>query len=203
MMRQCKIVLVLVFVGLGLCSCRRPEEVENNTELGGVVEMAAGKLHSFVMNDIDGKPVKLSKYQGKVVLVVNVASKCGYTKQYGPLEELYNKYKGQGLVILGFPANNFLKQEPGSDAEIKEFCTTKFNVTFPMFSKISVKGKNIHPLYAYLTDKKENAPFGGQIKWNFNKFLFDKAGKTIARYPSDTDPLDKVLIGDIEKALAE
>lgn len=161
------------------------------------------KLYSFTMTDIDGKPVSLSSYQGKVVLIVNVASKCGFTKQYAGLEQLYQKYQGQGFVILGFPANNFLGQEPGTDSEIKTFCTTKYNVTFPMFSKISVKGKDIHPLYQYLTSTEDNGEFATPITWNFNKFLIDKKGKTIAYFGSKVEPLDPQMITAVEKALKE
>src|SRR6266699_2483748 len=135
----------------------------------------------FTVQDIDGKDVKLSDYKGKVVLIVNVASKCGFTPQYTGLEALYEKYKDQGFVILGFPANNFGKQEPGSNDQIKEFCASKFSVTFPMMSKISVKGDDIAPLYKFLTS---NGEFAGDIEWNFNKFLVDRNGNVIARYPS-------------------
>ena len=159
------------------------------------------KVYSFTMNDINGTPTSLSQYQGKVLLVVNVASKCGYTKQYAGLQELHDKYKDQGLVILGFPANNFGSQEPGTDSEIKNFCTTKFNVTFPMFSKISVKGEDIHPLYQYLTDPEENGEFGKSITWNFNKYLIGKNGKTVARFESKIAPLDSQLIDTVEREL--
>lgn len=159
------------------------------------------KFYSFTMDDIDGNPVPLSQYQGKVVLVVNVASKCGFTKQYAALQQLYEKYREQGFVVLGFPANNFMGQEPGTNAEIKRFCATTFNVTFPMFSKISVKGKDIHPLYQYLTSPKENGEFGKPITWNFNKFLIGKDGKTIAYFGSKTEPLAPELIEAVEKAL--
>jgi glutathione peroxidase len=168
----------------------------------GVPEMNS-KFHSFTMNDIDGRPVPLSQYQGKVLLVVNVASQCGYTKQYADLQQLYDKYKDRGFVILGFPANNFGGQEPGTDAEIKNFCTTRFNVTFPMFSKISVKGQDIHPLYQYLTDPEQNGQFGKPIKWNFNKFLVDKYGNTIGYFESKTGPLDPAITDTLEKALDE
>ena len=161
------------------------------------------KFYSFTVTDIDGNPVALSRYQGKVLLIVNVASKCGFTKQYTGLQQLYEKYKEQGLVILGFPANNFLGQEPGTDLEIKNFCTTKFNVTFPMFSKISVKGKDIHPLYQYLTSPEENGKFGKPITWNFNKFLIGKDGKIIARFGSKVKPLESQIIEAVEKALNE
>ena len=145
----------------------------------------------------------MSQYDGKVLLLVNVASKCGFTKQYAGLQQLYEKYKDRGFVVLGFPANNFMGQEPGTDSEIKNFCTTQFNVTFPMFSKISVKGKKIHPLYQYLTSPKENGEFGGPIKWNFNKFLIGKDGETIARFGSKAKPLDAQITDAVEKALKE
>jgi glutathione peroxidase-family protein/type 1 glutamine amidotransferase len=162
---------------------------------------AEAKLYTFTMKDIDGQSVSLSEYQGKVLLIVNVASKCGFTRQYAGLQNLYDKYKDSGFYILGFPANDFGRQEPGTDSEIKHFCTTRFNVTFPMFSKITVKGENIHPLYEYLVDPVENNGFGGPIKWNFNKFLVGKDGKTIARYPSKTEPFDSGLVDAVEKAL--
>jgi len=159
------------------------------------------KIYSFKMDDIDGRSVSLEKYKGMVLLIVNVASKCGFTKQYSGLQELYDTYKGQGFVILGFPANNFMGQEPGTDAEIKQFCTSKYNVSFPIFSKISVKGKNIHPLYQYLTSPEQNGEFGKPIAWNFNKFLIGKDGKTIGRFGSRVKPLDAEIIAAVEKAL--
>ncbi|MHC5179796.1 MAG: SMP-30/gluconolactonase/LRE family protein [Planctomycetota bacterium] len=158
-------------------------------------------LYSFTMTDIDGKPVPLSDYQGKVLLIVNVASRCGFTKQYAGLEQLYQKYRDQGLVILGFPANDFGKQEPGTDAEIKQFCTSKFGISFPIFSKISAKGEQMHPLYQYLTSPEENGQFGGPIKWNFNKFLIGKDGKTIARFKSGIEPMGPEIIKAVEEAL--
>lgn len=160
-------------------------------------------FYSFTMDDIDGNPVSLSQYHGKVLLVVNVASKCGFTKQYAGLQQLYEKYKEEGFVVLGFPANNFLRQEPGTDSEIKAFCTTKFNVSFPMFSKISVKGKTIHPLYQYLTSPEENGEFGKSITWNFNKFLIGRNGKTVAFFGSKVKPLDSQITDAVEKALKE
>jgi|GEM_PF-37023 len=164
-------------------------------------EMLMKKLYTFTMNDIDGKPVSLSQYQGKVILIVNVASKCGFTKQYAGLQALYEKYQEQDFVILGFPANNFLGQEPGTDSEIKSFCSTKFNVSFPMFSKISVKGKDIHPLYQYLTSPEENGKFGQPISWNFNKFLIGRNGFTVGYFGSKIDPLDPQITNAIEEAL--
>jgi glutathione peroxidase len=140
------------------------------------------------MKSIDGKPVPMGEFKGKLLLVVNVASKCGFTPQYTGLEALYEKYKGQGLVITGFPANNFMSQEPGTDAEIKTFCSTKYNVSFPMFSKISVKGDDKAPLYQFLTDTAANPTTGGEIKWNFTKFLVDRHGKVIQRFEPAVTP---------------
>ena len=163
----------------------------------------SNKIYSLTVEDIDGKPVALSQYQGKVLMIVNVASKCGFTKQYAGLQKLYETYADQGFVILGFPANNFLWQEPGTNAEIKTFCTSKFNVTFPMFAKISVKGKDMHPLYQYLTSPDENGEFGKAIGWNFTKFLIGKDGTTIDRFPSKVDPLDEQVVKAVEAAIKQ
>jgi glutathione peroxidase len=151
---------------------------------------------------IDGKDVNLADYKGKVLLIVNVASKCGYTPQYEGLQEVYAKYKDKGLVVLGFPANEFGKQEPGTDAQIKEFCTSKYSVTFPMFSKIVVKGDGIHPLYKFLTSKQTNPNFSGEIPWNFTKFLVDREGKVIARFDPKVAPESETLTEAVESALA-
>lgn len=161
----------------------------------------AGVL-AFPAKDIDGNDADLSQYRGKVVLLVNVASKCGYTKQYAGLEELYEKYKDRGLVVIGFPANNFGGQEPGSNDEIKTFCTSKFNVTFPMMAKISVKGDDINPLYKYLTEQPTAGDFGGEIGWNFTKFLVDRSGNVYARFGSKTTPEDPAVTAAVEKGLA-
>lgn len=158
-------------------------------------------LYEFSMTDIDGKNVKLDAYKGKVVMVVNTASKCGNTPQYEGLQALYNKYKDQGFVVLGFPANNFMGQEPGTEKEIKEFCTLNYKVTFPMFSKVSVKGADQHPFYTFLTNKESNPGFEGDIKWNFEKFLTDKNGKVIARFSPKTLPEDAKVVEAIENAL--
>jgi glutathione peroxidase len=158
---------------------------------------------NFTVKDIDGKPVPLSRYQGKVAMIVNVASFCGNTKQYATLQNLYEKYGEKGFTVLGFPANEFGKQEPGTEAEIKEFCTTKYKVGFPMFSKIVVKGEGQAPLYKFLTDKQTNPQFGGDIEWNFAKFLVNRKGEVIARFPARTDPSSPEVVAAIEKALAE
>jgi glutathione peroxidase len=160
---------------------------------------AAGDLVSIPLKDIDGKDTSLKAYDGKVRLIVNVASKCGFTPQYEGLEALYRKYKDQGLVVLGFPCNDFGSQEPGTESEIKTFCTSKYDVTFPMFSKLHVKGSEQHPLYAALTGPDSAAP--GPVKWNFGKFLIGKDGKLIARYDSNVAPGDAKLTEAIEKAL--
>jgi glutathione peroxidase len=157
----------------------------------------------FKMKDIDGKDVKLNKYKGNVLLVVNVASKCGYTPQYEGLQAIYEKYKSQGFYVLGFPANNFGSQEPGSNTEIKEFCQSKYKVTFPMFAKISVKGADQDPLYAFLTSKETNPQFAGDISWNFNKFLIDRKGNIVARFSSKDTPQGETVAAAIEKYLKE
>ena len=156
---------------------------------------AASSIHEFTLNSIDGKPAPLAAYKGKVVLVVNVASRCGYTPQYTGLEALYEKYKDKGLVVIGFPANNFGMQEPGTDEEIKTFCSSKYNVTFPMYSKISVKGDDTAPLYQYLMKEK------GAVKWNFTKFLAGKDGKVIQKFDSAVTPDSPELVNAIESAL--
>lgn len=157
---------------------------------------AASSVHEFTLPSIDGVAAPLSAYKGKTVLIVNVASQCGYTPQYAGLEALYKKYKDQGFVILGFPANNFGAQEPGTNEEIKTFCTRNYSVTFPMYSKISVKGADQAPLYKFLTDST-----GGDIKWNFTKILVDGNGKVITRFESKATPDSPELVGAVEKAL--
>ncbi len=155
-------------------------------------------LFSLLVNDIDGKEVDLSQYKGKTLLIVNTASRCGYTPQYKTLEALFEKYQSRGFMVLGFPANNFMGQEPGTNEEIKNFCTLKYHVTFPMFGKISVAGKDIHPLYQYLTSRPE---FAGPISWNFNKFLIDPQGRMVARFASGVDPMSDKMIEELEKIL--
>lgn len=167
--------------------------------LATILATPPATIYDFKMPNIDGKETALKEYKGKVLVVVNVASKCGMTPQYEGLEAMYKKYKGQGLVVLGFPANEFGGQEPGTNAEIKEFCTGKYNVTFPMFSKIVVKGDGIHPLYKWLTEQTENK---AEIEWNFAKFVVGRDGKVVARYHPKTAPNDATLVATVEKALA-
>lgn len=156
-----------------------------------------------VVKDIDGNEVDLAIYKGKVILIVNVASKCGFTGQYGALENLYQKYKDKGFVILGFPSNDFLRQEPGTEADIKAFCSLNYGVTFPMFSKIRVSGRNKEQPYKDLTDKSTNPNFAGSVKWNFTKFLIGRDGTVVNRFSPTTKPDAKAVIDAIEKALAE
>jgi glutathione peroxidase len=163
---------------------------------------AGASVYDYTLPSIDGQPTALSNYQGKVVLLVNVASRCGFTPQYSALESLYEKYKDQGFVILGFPANNFGGQEPGTNAEIKSFCTLKYNVSFPMFAKVSVKGADCTPLYQYLT-QQANPALTGDIKWNFTKFLVDRSGKVVARFESPVKPDSPEVTSAIEKALKQ
>lgn len=157
---------------------------------------------SFVVKDIKGADYDLSQHKGKVVMIVNVASKCGLTKQYAALEKLYRDNKDQGFVVVGFPANNFNGQEPGTNEEIATFCTTKYDVTFPLMSKISVKGDDKAPLYQYLTEEATAGDLAGEIGWNFGKFLVDKDGKLIARFEPKTTPDAKEVTEAVEKALA-
>jgi len=149
-------------------------------------------IYDFKVPSLDGNTIDLAKYKGKNILIVNTASQCGYTKQYAELEQLYEKYKGN-LVIVGFPANNFGEQEPGTNAEIKEFCSKNYGVTFPMAEKISVKGDDIDPLFKWLTSKQENGVMDAEIKWNFTKFLIDKNGKLVAVFPSAVTPMSEEI----------
>jgi len=161
---------------------------------------AAESIYNIPLKDIDGNSTMLKPYQGKVLLIVNVASKCGFTPQYTALEALYQKYKDQGLVVLGFPCNQFKQQEPGTDAEIKQFCSSKYDVTFPMFDKLEVNGANRHPLYVLLAGK--DSPFPGDIGWNFTKFLISRDGKIVNRFASPVKPDSAEVTQAIEAALA-
>ena len=158
-------------------------------------------IYDIQVERIDGKIILLEQYRGKALLIVNTASRCGFTSQYDGLQKLYDTYGDQGLVVLGFPSNDFMKQEPGSNDDIAAFCTLNYGVSFPMFAKISVKGDRQHPLYGFLTSKKINPEFGGKISWNFNKFLISKDGQVINRFGSRTKLNDKKLVNAIEGAL--
>ena len=157
-------------------------------------------IYDFTVADIGGKKVKLDRYKGKVMLVVNTASECGFTPQYQGLEKLYEKLHGKGLEVLGFPCNQFGEQEPGTNKDIATFCERNYGVTFPMFAKVVVKGEDICPLYRFLTSSETNPKFAGEIKWNFTKFLLGRDGRVLKRYA----PVDKPasIAADIEAALA-
>lgn len=189
-----KLIIAIGVVSLLLISMHTSFEARGTA-------MAEKSVLDFTMKSIDGKDVKLDTYRGKVLLLVNVASKCGYTPQYDGLQSLYKKYESQGLVVMGFPANNFMGQEPGTNEEIKTFCQTKYNVSFPLFAKISVKGDDIHPLYKFLTSKETNPDFAGDITWNFNKFLVDRSGKLVARFETREKPESEKIVLAIEKSL--
>jgi len=207
---------LFLFVGLSGCASHAQGDVPtaqsnvaaaqsatrtgNGEEEAMTAETAKSAL-DFTVKDIDGDDVSLAKYRGQVVQIVNVASKCGFTPQYEDLQRLHEQYAGDGLAILGFPANNFLSQEPGTNEEIKQFCTTNYGVEFDMFAKVSVKGRNMCELYRYLTSKKSNPEFAGGIKWNFTKFLLNREGKVIARFGARVRPSDPKVTSAIEAAL--
>jgi glutathione peroxidase len=161
-------------------------------------EEARVNVHSFSVPQNDGKTVSLADYKGKALLIVNTASRCGFTSQYAGMEELYQLYKDKGLVVLAFPANNFMGQEPGTDDEIKNFCEIKYKTSFPLFAKSSVKGPDITGLFKYLT---EESAFKGPVTWNFNKFLVDANGHVVARFESRVKPMDPELVAAVEKTL--
>ncbi len=161
---------------------------------------ASTSIYDFTLPSIDGKPMPISEFKGKVILVANVASRCGYTPQYTALESMYEKYKGQGFVVLGFPANNFGQQEPGTNEEIKTFCSRKYNVTFPIYGKVSVKGDDETPLYSYLT-KDAGPSVAGEIQWNFTKFLVDRKGQVVQRFAPKITPDSPEVVAAIEKLL--
>jgi glutathione peroxidase len=165
-----------------------------------IVAARAGSIYDIKLKDIDGKDTSLNAYKGKVLLIVNVASHCGYTKQYAALESIHEKYKNQGFTVLGFPCNQFGGQEPGTNEEIKQFCSSKFNVTFPLFDKLDVNGGHRHPLYTELAG--QTSPFPGDIKWNFNKFVIGKDGKILHRFDSKVTPDSPEMTQAIEAALA-
>ena len=157
----------------------------------------------FKLEDIQGKPVELSKYKGKVILLVNVASECGYTPQYKGLQELYKKYEKDGLVVIGVPSNEFGRQEPGTNAQILKFCETNYNVTFPMMSKVVIKGEGKTPLYDFLTSKTTNPKFAGEVGWNFEKFLIGKSGEVVGRFKSGVEPMSEEMVEAVKKELAK
>lgn len=160
---------------------------------GLLITTASKSIYDFKVPSLEGKSINFADFKGKMILIVNTASKCGYTKQYAGLEELYKKYKDK-LVIVGFPANNFGQQEPGSNTEIASFCQKNYGVSFPMAEKVSVKGDDIHPLFQWLTSKKENGVMDADIRWNFTKFLVNEKGKLVAKFDSKVDPMDPEIL---------
>jgi glutathione peroxidase len=198
--------LVGLFAGIGLIAGGGSSDLFETSpaeakQEGAILLMAAQTpmVYDFTLNDIDGKPVSLSQFRGKVLLLVNTSSFCGNTPQYTDLEKMYEQYREKGFEILAFPANNFGQQEPGTDEEIKSFCHTRYSLSFPLFSKISVKGENKHPLYRYLT---EQGPIPDEVEWNFQKYLVDRSGKIVARYHHRTKPLAPEIVQDVERVLA-
>jgi len=198
-MSNLKMVMALALT-LGLASGLSQVRAQGAKPAEGAKATMDNTVLQFSMKLNDGKEKNLADYKGKVLLIVNTASECGFTPQYKGLEELYKKYKDKGFAILAFPANNFGAQEPGTDAQIKEFCTLKYKVTFPLFAKTSVKGADINPLYKFLTTQ---AGFDGDISWNFNKFLVDRSGKVVARYDSKVTPESETLVKEVETLLAQ
>ena len=197
----------LMSIGLGaglVASCNsgylfEPRGAQAAQEGTMVMAAKTSGLYDFTLDDIDGRPLSLGQFKGKVLLLVNTASFCGNTPQYSDLQAMYEQYKDKGFEILAFPVNNFGQQEPGTNQEIKSFCFTKYSLTFPLFSKISVKGSDKHPLYRYLT---EESPFPGEVEWNFQKYLVDRSGRVVAKYHHRTKPLSDQIVQDVEKALA-
>ena len=193
-------LFALALIGLGLCtfieSDANAKEKQSNEVSGG---NSTAPLYGFRLPDIDGHPVDLKTFKGKVLLIVNTASMCGNTPQYAGLQEMYERYRERGFEVLAFPANDFGQQEPGTNQEIKGFCYTKYSISFPLFSKISVVGKEKHPLYRYLT---EHSAFPGRVTWNFQKYLVDRSGNVIGKYDPGMNPLSPTIWADVEKALA-
>jgi len=187
-----------VIAGVGSTYLDRLESAQAAEE-GLIMAAKTPSLYDFTMNDIDGQPVNLGQYKGKALLVVNTASFCGNTPQYSDLQSMYEQYNDKGFEILAFPANNFGQQEPGTNEEIKSFCFTKYSLTFPLFSKISVKGDDKHPLYRYLT---EQSPFPGEVEWNFQKYLVDRSGNVVGRFHHRTKPLSPEVVKEVERVLA-
>lgn len=193
-----KLLTIIVALALSLGYAVNLGSAQAGQE-GPLMAAKTTSLYDFTLNDIDGKPVNLSQYKGKVLLLVNTASFCGNTPQYSDLQSMYDQYSEKGFEILAFPANNFGQQEPGSNEEIKSFCFSKYSLTFPLFSKISVKGSDKHPLYQYLT---EQSPFPGEVEWNFQKYLVDRSGNIVGRFHHRTKPLAPEIVKEVERVLA-
>ncbi len=188
-------------LGVGLCAFTESDgnAREKSSNEASVSGRSTAPLYGFRLPDIDGHPVDLKTFKGKVLLIVNTASFCGNTPQYDGLQEMYERYRERGFEVLAFPANDFGQQEPGTNQEIKGFCHTKYSISFPLFSKISVVGKEQHPLYRYLT---EQSAFPGRVTWNFQKYLVDRSGNVIGKYDPGMNPLSPAILTDVERALA-
>jgi glutathione peroxidase len=182
-----------------LFSCQNKAQSTMATTTNTSRPMTTQSIYEFKVEDLSGNTFDFASLKGKKILIVNTASKCGYTPQYEQLEAVYNKYKNKNLVIIGFPANNFMWQEPGTNAEIATFCKSKYGVTFPMMAKISVKGKDIHPIYQFLTQKKLNGVLDSKVEWNFQKYLINEKGQLEQVYMSGVKPNDEKIINWIEK----
>lgn len=196
MIKYTIVIIIMLLATMSLFAMgHEKREIDNIKE-----ELHQKGFYDFSAQSIEGKEISMSDYKGKVLVVVNVASKCGFTPQYEGLQVLYEKYEKEGLVILGFPSNQFANQEPGSNEDIQEFCRLNYGVTFPMFSKIDVNGDNAHPLYVYLKSQQSGFP-GDAIKWNFTKFLVDKSGNVVERYASTTKPasMEEDIVKLLEK----
>jgi glutathione peroxidase len=191
--------VLISFLIITAVSCNAKNNADAAASVGNAVSNKT--IYDFTMKDIDGKPVSLSQYKGKIVVIVNTASQCGLVGQLGEIESFYKKYKDRGVVVLGFPENNFLNQEPLSNPEIKAFCSKNYGVTFPMFSKISVKGSDIDPLYKYLTRKEENGNIEAPVKWNYQKYIIDRDGRVVASINPRTSVNDPEFLQNIEDLL--
>ena len=178
-------LLFIISIGIMTAQLKKPDKRESRMQAKGVLD--------FTMNTIDGKPKPLFSYKGNVLMIINTASECGYTPQYETLEKLYETYKDKGFRVLAFPANNFGEQEPGTNAEIKEFCERNYGVSFPMAAKVSVKGADMAPIYKFLTQKTQNGVLDAEIQWNFNKFLIDENGHMVAYFPSKVTPMSEEI----------
>lgn len=195
-------ISISLLSALPICGSAAPAGIalaDTREKATSLVAVKTDHLYDFTLNDIDGQPRSLRQFHGKVLFIVNTASMCGNTPQYAELQSMYETYREQGLEILAFPANNFGQQEPGTDDEIKSFCFTKYSLTFPLFSKISVKGPDKHPLYRYLT---ERSPFPGEVQWNFQKYLVDRSGAVVGRFHPSIKPLSPEIVQAVERYLA-
>jgi glutathione peroxidase len=199
MLKTANIVTLLVALAMTIPSLAAPADPDNEIDIPDYSDTTTD-FRDIVFKTIDGDDASLADFAGDVILIVNVASKCGYTPQYGELEELYERYLEEGFVVIGFPANNFANQEPGTDSEIKEFCTENYGVTFPMMAKISVDGDDINPLYKYLTTESN---FDGPIKWNFTKFLLSRDGEVVARFEPKVEPLSDEVVDAVKEQLGD